>query len=281
MHGGSRGRVGNAPRLGEVQTRPDPSEGVHSVELSATARAWSEDSGHAPRIPGVRVTVVETAPSGASGQPQVARWIAAEAISRGFHVRLKRSDQMLERVRHRADVALLLLHGLPPEWQQDQPTVPWERWAAATNALVAQGTVVIIISAGARAAAVAACCRLGAEAVVDVDNVKRALDVVEDAARGILRGDELQSVLPCPYSPEQLGHLASLTTNETRVLFHLVCGYSAEYIANAQWTSLSTVRAHIRSIFRKLGVRSQIAAIAYANGTATDPLDSDELGAPR
>ena len=35
-----------------------------------------------------------------------------------------------------------------------------------------------------------------------------------------------------------------------------------------QRMALSTVHAHIRSILRKLNVKSQIAAVALANGTA-------------
>jgi DNA-binding CsgD family transcriptional regulator len=277
MHGGSRRRLGDFPRAIAARSRPDPSEGAYSAELSTGRRAWSDDIARASRIEGPRVTVVESAPSGESGLPQVARWIAAEAMSRGFQVRLERADQMTSQPRHPTDVALLMLHGLPPDSHQDEPTLPWERWSAAAGALTEQGAAVLVISSGAGAAAVAGCLRRGAMAVVDVDDAKRALDVVEDVARGTLNGDELQSILPCPYPRDQLQRLALLTPNETRVLFHLVCGHSAEHIANAQLTSLSTVRAHIRSIFRKLGVKSQIAAVAYANGTAaTVPREDDE-----
>jgi DNA-binding NarL/FixJ family response regulator len=268
MHGGSRRGFGDAARMNTARMRLDSSEGAHSAKPS-TGVYGSDDTAYAPRIRATRVTVVETAPSGSPGQPQVARWIAAEAVSRGHHVRLERADQLHTHAVHAPDVALLLLHGLPPESDRDDGlTVPWEDWSAAAETLTAQGTVVILVSSGARAAPVAACLSCGAVAVVDVDDAKRALDVVDDVAHGSLHGDELRSILPCPYPPEQLQRLATLTTHETRVLFHLVRGYSADHVARTQCTSLSTVRAHIRAIFRKLGVKSQIAAVAYANGSA-------------
>lgn len=275
MHGPSRRRPGDSLRVAAGRTRPDPFEWAYPDELSTGARAAWDDIAYAPSIRSSRVTIVETAPSGASGLPQVAKWIAAEARSRGFQVRLERADQMTTQPRRAADVALLIVHGLPPGLHQDEPTLPWERWAAAAETLAGQGATVIVISSGAGAAAVAGCLRRGAQAVVDIDDAKRALDVV-DVARESIRG-ELQSLLPSPYPREQLQRLTRLTPNESRVLFHLVCGHSAEHIANAQWSSLSTVRAHIRSIFRKLGVKSQIAAVAYANGTAaTDGRAGDE-----
>jgi DNA-binding NarL/FixJ family response regulator len=282
MHGGSRRRLGDFPRAIAARTRPDLPDGAHSAELSSGRRAWSEDIARAPRMDGPRVTVVESAPNGELGPPQVARWIAAEAMSRGFQVRLERTDQMTSQPRHPADVALLMLHGLPADSHRDEPSLPWEHWSAVAESLTEQGTTVLVISSGAGAAAVAGCLRRGAKAVVDVDDAKRALDVVEHVTRGTLYGEELQSILPCPYPRDHLQRLALLTPNETRVLFHLVCGHSAEHIAHAQLTSLSTVRAHIRSIFRKLGVKSQIAAVAYANGTAaTDPPKYDEPDPPR
>ncbi len=49
------------------------------------------------------------------------------------------------------------------------------------------------------------------------------------------------------------------------MLFYLTSGMSAQEIADIQVVSLTTVRSHIRSILRKLGVRSQLAAVVCAN----------------
>jgi DNA-binding NarL/FixJ family response regulator len=56
-----------------------------------------------------------------------------------------------------------------------------------------------------------------------------------------------------------------LTASERRVLFYLTTGRSAQDIADELVVSVTTVRSHIRSILRKLGVRSQLAAVAIAN----------------
>jgi len=58
--------------------------------------------------------------------------------------------------------------------------------------------------------------------------------------------------------------LRSLSPRETEVLGALIEGRSAETIASEQFVSLGTVRSHIRSILRKLGVTSQLAAVAAA-----------------
>ncbi len=56
--------------------------------------------------------------------------------------------------------------------------------------------------------------------------------------------------------------VASLTGRETEVLEHLAGGRSVAEIAAALVLSVATVRAHVRSILRKLGVSSQLAASA-------------------
>ena len=56
-----------------------------------------------------------------------------------------------------------------------------------------------------------------------------------------------------------------LTASERRVLYYLTKGKSAQDISGDLVVSLATVRSHIRSILRKLGVRSQLAAVAIAN----------------
>jgi DNA-binding NarL/FixJ family response regulator len=56
--------------------------------------------------------------------------------------------------------------------------------------------------------------------------------------------------------------LEQLTNRESLVLEALTEGLSAEEIARVHYVSISTVRTHIRAVLRKLGVRSQIAAVA-------------------
>lgn len=57
---------------------------------------------------------------------------------------------------------------------------------------------------------------------------------------------------------------AILTEREQHVLAELMEGHCAEEIANAAFVSVSTVRSHIKAILQKLGVNSQLAAVALA-----------------
>lgn len=56
-----------------------------------------------------------------------------------------------------------------------------------------------------------------------------------------------------------------LTPREREVLAGLCDGLSAAEIADRDYVALSTVRSHIRSILMKLGVGSQLEAVALAN----------------
>ena len=56
-----------------------------------------------------------------------------------------------------------------------------------------------------------------------------------------------------------------LTERERLVLIDMMHGKNAEQIASDQIMAVCTVRTHIRSILSKLGVKSQLAAVAYAN----------------
>lgn len=58
--------------------------------------------------------------------------------------------------------------------------------------------------------------------------------------------------------------LSTLTRREGEVLNGLLLGHNADQIANEQVVSLATVRSHIQSILRKLGVNSQLAAVVLA-----------------
>ena len=56
-----------------------------------------------------------------------------------------------------------------------------------------------------------------------------------------------------------------LTQREALVLSALIDGQSAVEIARANFVSLATVRSQIRAVLLKLGVRSQLAAVAAAS----------------
>jgi two-component system nitrate/nitrite response regulator NarL len=63
---------------------------------------------------------------------------------------------------------------------------------------------------------------------------------------------------------ECLELFATLTDREQVVLAELIEGHRAEDIAKAAFVSISTVRSQIKAILQKLGVNSQLAAVAMA-----------------
>ena len=57
-------------------------------------------------------------------------------------------------------------------------------------------------------------------------------------------------------------------------------GHNAEEIAKAGYVSISTVRSQIKAILQKLGVNSQLAAVAIARRTGWS-LDSPPENSPK
>jgi DNA-binding NarL/FixJ family response regulator len=62
-----------------------------------------------------------------------------------------------------------------------------------------------------------------------------------------------------------------LTARERIVLGALMHGSSVEDIAGSSFVSIATIRSQVRSILVKLGVHSQIAAVALAHGAHWEP----------
>lgn len=87
--------------------------------------------------------------------------------------------------------------------------------------------------------------------------------------------DELLTVLRTlrAAGDERLARLARLTPREQGVLKALMAGKSAAEIGEESYVSVKTVRTHIEAIHRKLGVRSQLAAVALATEMGWRPDD--------
>ncbi len=109
----------------------------------------------------------------------------------------------------------------------------------------------------------------GAEAAVDTSD---GLDKILSMIQRYLRGEPLM----CLREMEQLRKdlrvrtvstceaLDTLSPKERAVLFELATGTSPVSIADSLYVSIETVRSHIRSIRQKLGVTSQVGAVALA-----------------
>lgn len=141
--------------------------------------------------------------------------------------------------------------------------------------LVAGGAKVLVLTAERRRLALARLLEAGAACWID-KGVDLDLDVVDATLRQLLNGEAVisrddRATLIEELRRERAGTaLASttfehLTRRETLVLRALIDGQSAAEIAEANFVSLATVRSQIRSVLHKLGVKSQLAAVALAS----------------
>lgn len=70
---------------------------------------------------------------------------------------------------------------------------------------------------------------------------------------------------------QRLAPFRALTPREEEVLAALLAGRSAREVAETSYVSLATVRSQINSIFRKLGVNTQVQALVLAREAGWQP----------
>ena len=139
--------------------------------------------------------------------------------------------------------------------------------------LRATGAEVVMLTAETRRSVLAACLEKGAagwigkdafldEVVSSMNDVLAGIPLIGCATREAMI-DELR--IERAGQRRALSPFERLTARERDVLAALVDGMSAEEIADAQYVALTTVRSQIRAVLQKLGVRSQLAAVASAN----------------
>lgn len=136
-----------------------------------------------------------------------------------------------------------------------------------------RGVTVLMLTASTDRVMLAQCLEAGAEGLFNKAQPFDALvALVRDAALGntvlqpAARAELLAELREARHaSKEALALFASLTIREAQVLGALVEGKSADEIAQAEVVSVATVRSHIQSVLRKLGVNSQLAAVALAH----------------
>jgi DNA-binding NarL/FixJ family response regulator len=157
------------------------------------------------------------------------------------------------------DLVVLVLEGGWAGGSSTWASGAWGVSARLTSTYRAAEVPVLAVSAGAGAGAVASCVAQGAQALFSLDHLP-------DTLRSLSRfaGDDFAQATEVPL-PSQFRALVGLTASERRILFYLTEGWAAQDIADELVVSLTTVRSHIRSTLRKLGVRSQLAAVAIAN----------------
>ena len=139
--------------------------------------------------------------------------------------------------------------------------------------LRATGADVVMLTAETQRMVLASCLEAGAAGWICkdafLDEVVATLEAVLTGESLIGRGtrDALLEELRIERAGRQraLSPFERLTQRERCVLAALAAGLSAEEIADSQFVALTTVRSQIRAVLQKLGVRSQLAAVAHAN----------------
>jgi two-component system nitrate/nitrite response regulator NarL len=139
--------------------------------------------------------------------------------------------------------------------------------------LVATGAKVVMLTAERRRTILAECIEAGATGWI---RTTTALDEVDATLSAVVAGEpilgrteraELLELLRTERANalRDRARFADLTPREALVLGALADGRSAEEIAQQHFVALTTVRSQIRSVLQKLGVRSQLAAVAIAD----------------
>ena len=145
--------------------------------------------------------------------------------------------------------------------------------------LVEAGARVVIMSGVSDPARLGSCVEAGASGIVSkAAAFDHLVEAVHRGAEGgeLLRDDERHRLLAALRTSrradrERLAPFTSLTPREQAVLAGLLAGESAEAIAERSYVSLATVRTQIRGILLKLGVNSQLAAVALAREAGWSP----------
>lgn len=136
-------------------------------------------------------------------------------------------------------------------------------------------TDVVVVTASTDRLEHAACLEAGALGVVTkasafdalVAAVRRAVDghALIDPHQRHERLAELRAHRRA--SQQRLADFEELTPREREVLLDLASGRSVQRIADDWVVSVVTVRSHVRSLLHKLGVRSQLEAVARARAS--------------
>ena len=148
--------------------------------------------------------------------------------------------------------------------------------------VVGEGVAVVVLTAEEDPIRLAGCLAAGAGRVIPktldldvlVDQLADALEAPLE--RWTAREQRILADASLRTEEQRRRHapFASLTGREADVLAGLMNGLAATEIADRSFVSLSTVRSQIRSVLTKLGVHSQLAAVAMAHQSGWTPPNS-------
>jgi DNA-binding NarL/FixJ family response regulator len=148
--------------------------------------------------------------------------------------------------------------------------------------MTAAGGQVIMMTGVVERARLGACIEAGAVGIASkAAGFGELLDAIGHAVAGedLLSSHQRQMLLNDLQAQRQADRqlaapFVALSPREQVVLARLVAGDSAEAIAEKAYVSLATVRSQIRSILTKLGVKSQLAAVAMARQAGWPPVST-------
>jgi DNA-binding NarL/FixJ family response regulator len=145
------------------------------------------------------------------------------------------------------------------------------------------GARVVMVTGVTDRARLAACVEAGAIGLISkadpfeqlIEGVKEAVELGTLLSPG--QRDDLMAELRRQRTAdkERLKKFEQLTKRESQVLVELINGLSAEQIASEWVVSMATVRSQIRSLLLKLGVNSQLSAVALARKSGWVPPPED------
>ncbi len=134
------------------------------------------------------------------------------------------------------------------------------------------GLRVVMLTGETNPIRLAECIEAGAIGIISKkDPFERLIEQVTDVVAGrtvlsVTTRERLLGDLRAHRSDEgeRMAPFARLTVRESEVLQDLIEGKNAECIATESFVSVATVRSHIKAVLAKLGVNSQLAAVAMA-----------------
>ena len=194
-------------------------------------------------------------------------------LRRALAVTLEAEGLVVESTdRPSADAVLAIADGFGPDVALLDYYLGEQDSLALIPVLVQRGARVVVLAGTANESAMGACFAAGATAVVPKSGEMEALIAAVGAAAAgtstISPAERERLVSASRQAAEEertrRAPFEALSPRERQVLLHLVDGRSAEEIARLEYVSLATVRTQIRNVLTKLGVGSQLAAVAAA-----------------
>lgn len=200
--------------------------------------------------------------------------VALQAEGLEVHVAdLRATRSVLDEAREVGPATVLLDLDLGDHQESGEALVP---------DLVGLGARVVVVSGSTDVLRLGTCLELGAAGVLSKSRpFEDVLTAVQNAASGdrVMPDTERQDLLAAMRRSradqrERLEPFERLTPREAEVLGLLMQGQAAEAIARRFVVSEATVRTQIRGVLSKLGVTSQLSAVAEAHRVGWRPPSS-------